>query len=315
MNRHALSDQAKLPADMSSGTQTLRIEISISVRGALWLLASGGMLAVMSVVIRICATELHPFVVVFFRNLLSLPIIWFWLRPKPGQGLPRPAKIGYYTLRAAISLLSILAWFYAVTVMPLSTATAVNFTTPLFATVGSVLILGERASFSRWLAIIVGFLGVIVVLHPGRELIQGDAWIVLVSAAASGMSIVTVKFLSRTETPEAIVAYFTLFLLPLSLVPALLVWTWPSLAILPWLLLLAVMATFAQLFATRAYAIADAGYLAPFEFGRLVFAVGLGYLVFSEKTSLATWLGAGLIAAAAACAVRQRGCVVAPLKR
>jgi drug/metabolite transporter (DMT)-like permease len=315
MNRHALSDQAKLPADMSSGTQTLRIEISISVRGALWLLASGGMLAVMSVVIRICATELHPFVVVFFRNLLSLPIIWLWLRPKPGQGLPSPAKIGYYTLRAAISLLSILAWFYAVTVMPLSTATAVNFTTPLFATVGSVLILGERASFSRWLAIIVGFLGVIVVLHPGRELIQGDAWIVLVSAAASGMSIVTVKFLSRTETPEAIVAYFTLFLLPLSLVPALLVWTWPSLAILPWLLLLAVMATFAQLFATRAYAIADAGYLAPFEFGRLVFAVGLGYLVFSEKTSLATWLGAGLIAAAAACAVRQRGCVVAPLKR
>jgi drug/metabolite transporter (DMT)-like permease len=305
MNRFVFPDPAKLRGYPSGGIRAAWIGASPSLRGAFWLLVSGGMLAAMSVVIRICARELHPFEIVFFRNLFSLFMIWFWLQPNLGRTIRSPAKIGLYTLRAAISLLSILAWFYAVTVLPLSTATAINFTTPLFATIGAIMILGESANVRRWLTIVIGFVGVIVVLHPGGELIRGDAWIVLVSAAASGMSIVTVKFLSRTETPEAIVAYFTLLLLPMSLVPALFVWTWPSALTLLWLLLLAVMATLAQLFATRAYALADAGYLAPFEFGRLVFAVTLGYLFFSEQTSLATWLGGGLIAIAAANALRN----------
>ena len=312
MSRFVFSDPAKLRVYPSGGIRAAWIGASPSFRGAFWLLASGGMLAAMSVVIRICAKEQHPFEIVFFRNMFSLPMIWCWLQPNLGRTLRSPVKIGFYTLRAAISLLSILAWFYAVTVLPLSTATAVNFTTPLFATIGAIMILGESANVRRWLTIVIGFVGVIVVLHPGGELIRGDAWIVLVSAAASGMSIVTVKFLSRTETPEAIVAYFTLLLLPMSLVPALFVWTWPSALTLLWLLVLAVMATLAQLFATRAYALADAGYLAPFEFGRLVFAVALGYLFFSEQTSLGTWLGGGLIAIAAASALRWRGAQIEP---
>lgn len=312
--RHGLPQNAMSASGPQAGSESCdgsdyedkMVEVALSAwrraspkfRSIFWLLGAAATLAAMSAIIRICAAELHPFAILFFRNLFSLALMGSWIYAA-GFAILRTNKVSFYTLRALVSLVAMLAWFYGVTVMPLSTATALIFTTPLFAIVGSALFLGEIVTPRRCCALLVGLVGVFVIVQPDTTASFSGVWIILICAAASGMTIVTVKFLSITERPTTIVAYLTLFLTPLSLIPALFHWSWPSLAILPWLFALALLATLSHLFLTRAYALADAGFLAPFEFSRLIFAVIFAYLLFGESTAPETWIGAAIVVLAA----------------
>jgi drug/metabolite transporter (DMT)-like permease len=189
-----------------------------------------------------------------------------------------------------------LTWFYGITLVPLGTATALNFTGPFFSTMGAWLVLKEVVRPGRWAAIGVGFLGVFIILRPGRDALDLGVLIILFSAAMNGMSVVTMKFLARSEPPNAIVAMLVLYVTPLSLAPALLVWQWPSLATLLWLALLGGLGTLSHMTTVRAYAAADASACAPFEYLRLPYAALLGWLFFAEVTDAWTWIGAAVIA-------------------
>ena len=122
-----------------------------------------------------------------------------------------------------------LSWFYGITFVPLATATAVNFTAPLFATMAAALVLHEDVRLRRWIAVVIGFVGVLVIMRPGRESLDPMLLLILLSAASSAMNNITVKYLVRTERPNTIVALFSVYLTPLSLIPALFVWEWPDL--------------------------------------------------------------------------------------
>jgi drug/metabolite transporter (DMT)-like permease len=267
-------------------------------RAALFMVASGLVFSLMNVIIRIGGQELHPFEVAFFRNFFSLVSIFPWLL-SGGLSQLRTGRAGFFTMRAAVSLVSQLTWFWGIAHVPLATATALNFTSPLFVTIGAALVLRETVRLRRWSAVLVGFAGVYVILRPGPDSFDPDAAILLLSAATSAMSAITVKFLSKTEKPSTIVAYLVVYLTPLSLVPALFVWQWPSVAMWGWMVLLGGLATVAHLLVVRAYAIADASAVVPFEFLRLPYAALLGYMLFGEITDLWTWVGAAIIALSA----------------
>jgi len=133
-------------------------------------------------------------------------------------------------------------------------------------------------------------------MRPGRERLDANLLILLVSAASAAMNNITVKFLARTEKPGSIVAMFMLYLTPLSLIPALFFWRWPDLATLAALFGLGCLGTIAHFSVARALAAADASACAPFEFVRLPFAALVGFLWFGEVTDLWTWVGAAIIA-------------------
>jgi drug/metabolite transporter (DMT)-like permease len=266
-----------------------------TTRAALWVAAGGICATTMNVFIRKAAAELHPFEVTFFRCLFGLLVLVPWLM-RTGIGTLRTEKIWFFVLRAGVSLVSMLSWFYGITLVPLATATALNFTGPLFATAGVALILGEVVRLRRWAAVIVGFLGVLVILRPGIGALDPNLLIILLSAATAGIGVVTVKFLSRSESTTAIVTYMVLYSAPLALIPALFVWRWPSLATLGWLMGLGALGTTAHFCMVRAYSTADASACAPFEFLRMPFTAVLAYLVFAEVTDLWTWVGAAVIA-------------------
>lgn len=266
-------------------------------RGAAYLLCSGALFALTSVLVRLASTELHPFQIVFFRNVFGVLCMAWWL-PSAVRALRRLSNVGLYSARSLTSLISMTAWFYGVTVTPLSTATALQFTTPLFATLGAALLLGEIVGRRRWAAILIGFAGVLVAADPDWGGNARGVLVVLLSAAAGGLTLVTLRALSRTESPSAIVACFALMQLPLSLVPALTVWETPGVGLLPTLALLGIAATLAQFLATRAYALVEASSLAPFEFPKLIFAVFFGYVFFGEITTVNTWIGAAIIVCA-----------------
>jgi S-adenosylmethionine uptake transporter len=273
-------------------------------RAATWVVASGFCSTIMNVIVREAAKELHPFEITFFRCLFGFAVLLPWI-VKMGPSVLKTRKKLYYTLRGSVSLVSMLSWFYGVTLVPLATATALNFTSPLFSTLGAALMLGESVRLRRWSALVVGFLGVIVILRPGAGSIDFYALLIVFSAMTGGMNVVTVKFLARTESPTSIVTYLMLFLTPLSLIPALFVWQWPSLVAIAWLMLLGGLGTISHLTMVRGYGLVDASACAPFEFLRLPFAAFLGYALFSEVTDLWTWLGATAIAASAIYVARR----------
>ena len=273
-------------------------QLSPITRAALWILLSGICSVMMNVLIRIAAQEMHPFEVAFFRCLFGLLFVLPWI-VKGGAAQLRPRRMGFYLLRAAIGLVSMATWFYGITVVPLATATAVAFTGPLFATLAAVLVLHEVVRLRRWSAVVLGFVGVLAIMRPGNERLDANLLILLLSAATGAMNNITVKFLARTERPSTIVAYFMIYLTPLSLVPALFVWRTPDLSTFGALAGLGCLGTIAHISVARAYAAADASACAPFEFARLPFAALIGFLWFGEVTDLWTWVGAAIIAGSA----------------
>jgi drug/metabolite transporter (DMT)-like permease len=249
----------------------------------------------MNVLIRVAAQSMHPFEVAFFRCLFGLVLVIPWI-VRSGPALSRSRNSGFYLLRAGVGIVSMVTWFYGITVVPLATATAVNFTAPLFATLAAALILREDVRLRRWSAVVLGFVGVLVIMRPGSERLDANLLILLVSSATAAMNNITIKFLARTEPPGRIVALFMLYLTPLSLIPALFVWHWPDPRTLGALVGLGCLGTIAHLSVARALAAADASACAPFEFARLPFAALIGFLWFGEVTDLWTWAGAAIIA-------------------
>jgi len=259
----------------------------------------GGFCAVMmNVLIRFAAYRLHPFEVTFFRCLFSLFVMLPFII-RSGPSILATPKVGFYTLRAVVGLISMLSWFYGITIVPLATATAVNFTAPLFATMAAALVLHEDVRLRRWAAVVIGFIGVLVIMRPGRESLDAMLLLILLSAASSAMNNITVKYLVRTERPNTIVALFSVYLTPLSLIPALFVWEWSDLKSLAALIGLGIIGTLAHLSVARAYLAADASACAPYEFVRLPYAALIGYLLFGEVSDGWTWVGAAIIAGAA----------------
>jgi drug/metabolite transporter (DMT)-like permease len=237
---------------------------------------------------------LHPFVVVFFRNVVEvaalLPLL-FWRGPE----LVQSPQIGLYGVRVAISLLSMLAWFYAVSLIPIGEVTAIGFLAPLFGTLGAILLLGEVVRVRRWAALIVGFAGAMIMLRPGVSPIGLGQMLAILSTIATGLTAVLIKQLTSRDDPDKIVFLTNIMLLPLSLVPALFVWRWPTLEMVPLLLGMGLCAVIGHVALVRGYAVADASLAQTFEFSRLPFTVGLAFLIFGEVIDLWTWIGALII--------------------
>jgi drug/metabolite transporter (DMT)-like permease len=269
-----------------------------TTRAALWMLLSGFCSVIMNVLIRVASDGMHPFEVTFFRCLFGLAVMLPFII-RAGPGLFRSQRIGYFTLRAGVGLVSMLTWFYGILFVPLATATAVNFTAPLFSTLGAALVLHEDVRLRRWTAVVIGFVGVLVIIRPGAQTLDINLLLILLSAATAAMNNLTVKYLSRTERPNTIVAFFVMYLTPLSLIPALFVWSWPDPQTLIALIALGAFGTLGHLSVARAYAAADASACAPFEFVRLPYAAAIGYLMFGEVTDAWTWIGAAVIAGSA----------------
>ncbi|MCU0838240.1 MAG: DMT family transporter [Rhodospirillales bacterium] len=275
-----------------------------STRGALAMIASGASFAVMMAMVRLLSDDLHPFVSAFFRNALGLVFLMPWVAGA-GFATLRTGRFRVHGLRAAFGLGAMLCLFTALSRMPLAEVTALSFTAPLFATVGAALVLRERVRLRRWTATFAGFCGAVIVLRPGMATIDPTTPIALTAAVFMAAAMLSVKSLSRTEHPNAIVFMMGALMAPASLIPALFVWTPPSAADVPWLLLMGLSATIGQVLLTRAFSLAEASAVMPYGFSQLVFVSVLGYAIFGERPDLWTWVGGAVIVAASVYIARR----------
>ncbi len=276
------------------------------VAGSGWMLLACAGFAAMTGLVRYVADHgIDPWEIAFFRNFFSLAAMAPWIAGAGLAGL-RTAHLRLYTLRAATGVVSMLAWFWSISLLPITEATALGFTAPFFTTILAALVLHEVVRLRRWTAVIVGFLATLVILRPGSGDIPAlGAAVALFAAAAQAASTVMVKTLSRTESPNAIVAYMAIYLTPMSLLPALFVWTWPSRGMLGWMAIIGLVGTFSHLCFARALREADASALMPIDFARLVFVAIIGIFVFDQIPSAWTWVGAAVIFASGVYVVRR----------
>ena len=259
---------------------------------------SGISFALMMVLVRHVSATVHPFEAAFFRNLFGLAFMMPWLLHSGVKALAT-RRFGGHVMRAVFGLSAMLCLFTALSLMPLAEVTALTFAAPLFATIGAALMLKERVRLRRWTATLVGFLGVMIILRPGMEVVSPAALVALGAAVLMAGAMVSVRSLALSEHPAAIVIYFGLLVTPMSFVPALFVWTTPSLELLFWFLLIGLTATAGQILMTRAFAAAEASAVMPFDFSRLVFVSLFGMMLFGEMPDGWTYVGAAMILAAA----------------
>ena len=267
------------------------------VKAAMLMLA--GMLAfsIMSALVRLAAGQIHSFEVAFFRNILAV-LMFLPLIMRKGPGMMRSKQPKLHLARAGLGAMAMMSFFTALTLIPLAEATALGFASPFFATLGAVLFLGERIKFHRSAALIVGFIGVMIVLRPGYVDFSLGAGLMLLSAGLIGITAVLVKKLSATDAPEAIAIWMVVLQTPITFIAALFVWEWPTGQTFLYLLGLAFAGTVGHLCWTRAMSIAEVSQLQPFEFAKLPFVAMIGFFVFSEVPTQWVWIGGAIIFAA-----------------
>jgi len=263
-------------------------------RGCLLMVIATLLFAGMHAAIRHATQHLPAIEVAFFRNLFGLIVI-VPLLVRFGPRLFHTEKFSLHLLRALINAVSMVAFFIGLSLTPLARVTAIAFTAPLFTALFSALFLGEVFRWRRWTAIIVGFIGALVILRPGIDTIDVGSLLVMFSSLLWAIAMIDIKVLARTESSATITAYVTVLMTPLTLVPALFYWQMPSPGLWGWLIFIGVIGTIGQFVVTEAIKLADMTVLMPFDFLKLVWAAFLGMLLFAEIPDALTWVGAAIV--------------------
>ena len=258
--------------------------------------SSTAVFATMHALVRHVSGSVHPFEIAFFRSLFGLvAVLPLIIRAGPSVLKSQHPKL--LVVRALCSAASMLCWFYGLSVVPIATATALSFSNVLFGSIGVALFLGERMRVRRWTAVVLGFIGMLLIVRPGFAAVDRGTLLVLVSAVLWGISLVIIKTLLRTDGTLTVVAWAGISLTIATAIPAFSVWQWPSWGELAWLALIGTLATVGTLGWTYALKTAEATLIIPLDFTRLVWAGAIGFFVFAELPDVWTWIGSGLIVA------------------
>ncbi len=261
------------------------------------MLGSTILFALMVVMIRLASQSLHTFEVAFFRNffglLAALPLLI-----KHGPGLLRTTQLPRYFFRCLIGVISMFCGFWAIGHLPLAQAVSLSYSTPIFVTIAAVFLLGEQVRARRWLAVAMGFIGVLVIVRPGSSEFSAGMLIAVAAAVLSGIVAIQIKQLSKTEPADRIVFYTTLIWVPMSLIPALFVWQWPQGIVWIYAIAAGLFGTGGHMLWTRALKIGEVSALTPISFMQLPIVAIAGWLLFDENVDRWTLIGAAIIFAA-----------------
>ena len=258
------------------------------------LLAAASFAAMGGCIRFLAINDVHPLITGFARSVLGVVFLSPWIL-RAGLDILRTQRHGLFCLRGLISAACQALYFVALAYIPMADAVSLTFTAPLFGTLLAAILLGEVLRLRRSIAMLIGFAGVLIVLRPGFAEITWLTATPLLAAVGMAAIWVLVKMLSRTEPTERIVLYMVLYTVPFSFAAALFVWTTPTWADVPWLVATAVFGNLGQFLMTRAYKVADATAIFPYDFARLPFTAIIAYLLFAQEPLIWTWIGAAVI--------------------
>ena len=272
-------------------------ETSRTLRGILFVLIGALANSLMFTLVRHVSATLHPLEIAFLRAVFGLILLTPVLLGAGVRHL-KTRKAGLLALRGTLSTITVLLLVFAYSLAPLAKVTAIGFTTPLFATVLAISLLGERLRGRRVAALAVGFAGTLVILRPGFDTVDIGTIAALGMALFYAGEMIVAKVLMRTESSLTVTLYSSMFMVPATLIPALYVWRTPSLLEVGWLFAIAASAVIGHIALVKAFKEAEVSAVLPFDFTKLVWTIVFGYVIFSETPGVWIWVGGIMISAA-----------------
>jgi len=238
------------------------------------------------------------FEIVLFRNAFAFIPLGLYIWRTAGFSVLRTQRPLGHLHRSAVGLLGMCCSFFALQRLALTEATAFTFAAPLFMTALSALMLNEPVGRHRWGAVVVGFIGVLIMVRPepGHMNLTGVAF-AITAALGSALAMVQIRQIAVTEKGATIVFYFTLAGTVLGAALSIFDWVTPDPATMAVLILGGLIGGVGQLFLTEAIRVAPVGVVAPFDYSQLIWATILGFLIWGELPQAATLAGASVVAA------------------
>lgn len=278
-----------------------------NVQASLYALLAFALFSTHDVIVKFLGGTYTPFQIVFFSVLFGFPMVMLMLLrdTEPANLIPRHPW--WTALRTAAAVATGASAFYAFSNLPLTQVYAILFATPLLITILSIPILGERVRLRRWLAVLVGLAGVMVVLRPGAQPLEAGHIAAMVAAVASSLASIIVRKIGHEERSVVLLLYpmmanFVLMacILPFVYVPM-------PLVELGGLAAMAALAFVASALVIAAYKLGEAVIVAPMQYSQIIWATLFGMVLFDEVPDRWTLAGAAIIIASGLYIVLREG--------
>jgi drug/metabolite transporter (DMT)-like permease len=287
------------PASRGAAPERLRSAAKDNyARAVLFMLLAAGLLPLLNASIQYLVPIYPVAELLWLRYAGHLAFMLVVFAPRHRLALFASSRPGLQVARSLLFCGSTFLTFYALGFVPLATAAAIFFTAPLIVTGLSPFILGERVGLTRALAVAAGFLGALMVVRPGSGALHWAAFLIFGSAAASAMTQILSRKLAGHDSPETSNTYMVTAGFVLASLPLPFVWQppggyWDAFLFV----MLGVLGGLGHYFMVRAFELAPAPFVSPFNYAQILTAALVGFFVFGQSPDLWTWCGAGIIAA------------------
>ena len=244
--------------------------------------------------VKFLSDDLHPIIICFYRSLMGLILITPFVARNNFKAL-HTKNMRLQIFRASINIISMICWFSAIGMMHFEKATALGFTTPLFTTVLAVIVLGEVIRFHRTAALLLGFIGIIIIIRPGYVPFEFGTILMLVASFSFSFVLIFVKKLSATDSSITIIFYHLLYMTPVFFILSLFYWENINLNQLIIFTLMGASGLLSHWCLAQAFKMSDTTFVMPLQFTKLIWASLIGLFLFAEQPDIWTWVGGVII--------------------
>ena len=244
--------------------------------------------------VKFLSDDLHPIIICFYRCLMGLILITPFVARNNFQAL-QTDNMRLQIFRALINIISMICWFSAISMMHFEKATALGFTTPLFTTVLAVLILGEVIRFHRTAALLLGFVGILIIIRPGYMPFEFGTVLMLIASFSFSFVLIFVKKLSATDSSLTIIFYHLLYMTPAFFILSLFYWENINFNQLIIFVLMGASGLLSHWCLAQAFKMSDTTFVMPLQFTKLIWASLIGLFIFAEQPDVWTWIGGVII--------------------
>ena len=240
--------------------------------------------------VKFLSDDLHPIIICFYRSLMGLILITPFVARNNFKAL-QTKNMRLQIFRASINIISMICWFSAIGMMHFEKATALGFTTPLFTTVLAVLVLGEVIRFHRTAALLLGFIGIMIIIRPGYVPFEFGTVLMLIASFSFSFVLIFVKKLSATDSSLTIIFYHLLYMTPVFFILSLFYWENINLNQLVIFILMGASGLLSHWCLAQAFKMSDTTFVMPLQFTKLIWASLIGLFIFTEQPDIWTWIG------------------------
>jgi drug/metabolite transporter (DMT)-like permease len=251
--------------------------------------------AAMAVAVReLQLRHMGSFEILFLRSIVMLAVggvIAALVEP----GALRTQRLPLHVLRNSLHFVGQYLWYYSISALTLATVFAIEFTMPVWVALLAAFFLGERLNHGRVLQLVLGLVGVMIILRPGSEFFQTAALVMVVGSICFSASMICTKKLSATDSALTVLLWMSLMQAPVALIGALPSWQAPTMADLPWILMIGASSFTAHYSIINAFRLADAAVVVPIDFLRLPLIALVGAMFYAEPFDPMVVVGAAII--------------------